>query len=348
MVVVRTIAAAVLVALAVCGPRAQDVAVPPDREAAVQRAWRLLTTALESGNLDEQRVAIVALSRAGTPRALSLVESVARTGSSSTRRVALAVLPEQPSYLPLLTEGFQDQDDDTRRVVIHKLGQVRDPRSVLLLQDILMAGDPALVESVSSSIRALAPLSLPALLQCLATCAELARQKAAITLHVMLAPVFPHEDARGNFEAFRRLSSEPVLVKCLDDPHPDVRLSAALVLARLGNPAGVDELVRATRDARSSSVLSKYVAMAALNALGRPGYLAPLVTGLSDAERAVRSDAAFGMRAFPHPSLYGAVMSVWRATSDFPAFIVLLSLGGSTDRALLRDALANKDPAVRF
>jgi HEAT repeat protein len=90
--------------------------------------------------------------------------------------------------------------------------------------------------------------------------------------------------------------------------------------------------------------------MAALHAIGRPGYLALLTAALQNTDRRVRLDAAFAMRSFPHASMRDAWNAAWRGTSDirYQAFDGLLAIGGRDDARVLRAGLADRDPHIRL
>jgi HEAT repeat protein len=127
-------------------------------------------------------------------------------------------------------------------------------------------------------------------------------------------------------------------------------VSAALVLARLGRRESIDELIQATAYPRVGMVLSKYRAMAALVVLGKSEYLSPLVAGLRNEDPNGRWDAVYAMQSLPDQSMYDANHAAWKGTSNIRsgAFRVLLAVGGSRNRALLREGLADREPAIRL
>jgi HEAT repeat protein len=90
--------------------------------------------------------------------------------------------------------------------------------------------------------------------------------------------------------------------------------------------------------------------MAALNSLGRAGYLAQLSTALQDPEQRVRANAASALMSFPHPSTISLWDEVWRGTSDlrYRAFQALIRREGSPDFKFLRQGLRDIDPYIRL
>jgi hypothetical protein len=90
--------------------------------------------------------------------------------------------------------------------------------------------------------------------------------------------------------------------------------------------------------------------MAALNSLGRDGYLARLSAAIRDPEQRVRANAASALASFPHPSTVSLWREMWRGTSDlrYRAFEGLIRLQGSFDLKLVREGLRDSDPHIRL
>ena len=116
------------------------------------------------------------------------------------------------------------------------LGFIRDARVLPLLRDTIVSGDPEVLDHAIGAAGLLAPLSLGVLLECMSgdTCSDLARERAAVTLHVLVSPAI-RPSASENLDVLRSLRPGPALVEALGDTSADVRLSAAFVLARLGD-----------------------------------------------------------------------------------------------------------------
>jgi HEAT repeat protein len=343
-----------LTALSMSVTYAQNSPDPFDPAVAVPKAWALLTSAIDAGGPRDRNAAVMALADAATPRARDVIDRIARDQSHPLRGVAISSLPSgDAAYLPVLADALQDPDLETRRSAIGQLGWIRDPGTLPLLQRVILRGDPDTIESAATSARLLGPPAFGLLLHAIETGGERSRESAIRCIEwLLLRWVSSESKATDNLEALRRLRPEPVLVRAVDDSNSLVRVYAALILARLGHSAGADELVRASRasDPKFGTIVSSHVAIAALHALGRPGYLPLLTAALQHAERRVRVDAALAMRSFPHPSMRDALNAAWRGTSDvrYQAFDGLVAIRGSADVGLLRAGLVDRDPYIRL
>jgi len=325
-----------------------------DPAVAVPKAWAILTSAVQTGTLQEQLFGVAALAAAGTPRALDLFERVAREGPPTVRSTALWYLPieNNSKYLPLVAEALKHPDLEVRRRAIEALGRIRDPRTLPLLQNVIMSGDANTIEYAVGSARLLGPVAFGVLLQGIEKGGEGTRGPAIRTIDVLVSPG-NSSTAADNLEALRRLSPERILIKALDDSNSLVRVLAALILVRLGDETGADELVGVLTadDPKFGTIVSRHYAMAALHALGRPGYLPALAKALEHAEQRVRLDAALAMRSFPHSAMYDVWNATWRSTAPFDvrywAFQGLIALRGA-DRELLRAGLVDREPTIRL
>ena len=350
----RTAPAAALIVLSVSVAHAQKNPDPFDPAVAVPKAWALLTPALESTALSDQSAALRALAGAGTPQTLEVVERVARERSHRLRSSAISLLPAgNATHLPLLAEALKDADLDVRRSAIQQLGQINDPRTLPLLQNV-MSGDADTVEWAIGSARLLGPLAYGVLLQAIETGPEQSREPAIRCIEWLVRDDWvTGKPSTEKLEALRRLGPERILTKALGDSNRSVRAFAALILARLGDASGTDELIRMVEasDPRFGTIISRHYAMAALHALGRPGYLAPLAAALEHAEPRVQQDAAMAMRSFASPSMYDIWNATWRGDSPsdvrYWAFHGLIAIRG-TDAKLLRAGLVDGNAAIRF
>jgi HEAT repeat protein len=345
----RKASVAALIALLMSVTHAQDSPDLLDSVVAVPKAWALLTSAIEASAPPDQNAALRALAGAGTPRARDVIERIARDKSHPLRGVAISSLPNgDPRYLPLVADALQDPDLEMRRSAIRQLGWIRDPGTLPRLQSVIMSGDADTIEFAVSSARLLGPLAFGVLLHSVETGGDRSREPAVRCIEWLLSG----SKATDNLEELRRLRPERILVRALDDNNSLVRVLAALILARLDDAAGADELVRASEssDPKLGTIASRHVAMAALHALGRPGYLPLLTAALQNAEPRVRMDAAFAMRSFPHPSMRDVWNAAWRGTSDirYQAFDSLVTSGGAADVGLLRAGLVDRDSSIRL
>jgi HEAT repeat protein len=215
-----------------------------------------------------------------------------------------------------------------------------------------MSGNVETIESAVGSARLLGPFAFDVLLQGIEKGDDRTRAPAIRTIDALVSPG-NSANASDNLEALRRLRPEGILINALDDADRSVAVLAALILARLGDDAGADELARVATaaDPKFGTIMSRHYGMAALHALGRPGYLPILVKALEHADQHIRVDAALAMRSFAHPSMYDAWNATWRgnAPSDVRSlsFQGLVALRGS-DRELLRAGLADRDPRIRL
>jgi HEAT repeat protein len=315
----------------------------------VPKAWAILTSALEGSDPFDRHAAVMALADAGTPRSLDLIERIARAESHPLRGVAVSSLPgADTTYLEIVADALQDPDLETRRYAIAQLGRIRDPRTLPLLQRVMLIGDADTIEFAVAAARLLGPSALGVLLHSIEMGPERSREPAVRCIEWLVSG----SEASDNRDALRRLRPERILVRALNDSNGQVRVYAALILARLGDAAGADELVHVSQasDRKLGTITSSHVAMAALHALGRRGYLPLLTAALQSPDRRVRLDAAFAMRSFPHPSMRDAWNAVWRGTSDvrYQAFDGLVAIRRSTDIGLLRAGLVDRDPYIRL
>jgi len=343
-----------LIVLGASVMHAQDRQDPLDRNAAVQKAWAIVTAALNAPNLQEQVAAVSALSAADVPAALELVERVARIGELPLRRTALWYLPanaRNPGVV--ISEALKASDLELRRRAIEAIARFGDPQMLPLLRDVILRGDPDTLEWAVGSARRLGPMAFGALLDGVEKGGQPTREAAIRSIDWTVSEDDPSTAAR-NLEALQRIGPERVLIKALDDNSSAVRAFAALLLARLRNTAGADELVRMSdaSDPKFGTIVSRHYAMAALHVLGRPGYLAALMKALQDPEPRVRVDAAVAMRSFAHPSMQEALDATWRATSPddvarYWAFRGLLALR-SDDGELLHAGLVDRDRGIRL
>jgi HEAT repeat protein len=332
---------------------AQEQPDPFDPGVAISKAWSLLTAALDAADLQEQLAAVSALTIADTPRALDLFERVAQTGTAPVRRTALWYLSSNASrnYLALVAAGLKDSDLSVRRNAIERLAHFRDGRALPLLQDVIAAGDDSTIEYAVGSARNLGSSGIGPLLRGVESANDRAVVASVRTLDVLLDPVFSSA-ATENLLALRAHRPDVVLAKALQHSDSQVRIFAALIAARLGNDAGTRELIRASEsaDLKLGTILSVHHAMAALNSLGRDGYLARLSSALHDPEQRVRANAASALTSFPHPSTVSLWSEIWRGTSDlrYRAFEGLIRRQGSLDLKLVREGLRDSDPHIRL
>jgi HEAT repeat protein len=332
------------------GDGAQDTLDLSNRAAVTSKAWEILTAALETDGSRDQGMALRALAVTRSPRARALLNNVAANGSPPARLVTLWYLPGELADLPLMTRALQDSDLAVRQRGIDVLARVRDARSLPPLLNIVRGGDHDLASRAIASAGRLTPLSLSMLMECIDTCRDPVRARAALEVFVQLDPDLRSRTATVNLNTFRGLEAEPALVRALDDSNSDLRVAAAFTLARLGNPAGVDELIRVRSEGKPRNAFSKQRAAAALIVLGRQEYLPFLVTSLSDSDVQVGWDTAYAMRSFPHASMRQVLNATWHGTSEirYGAFYALLGAGGSTDRAVLSEGLRDADANIRF
>jgi HEAT repeat protein len=288
----RKVSLAALMAFSMSAAHAQDRPDLFDPAVAVPKAWAILTSAIESSAPLDRHAAVRAFADAGTPRALDVIERIARDKSHRLRGVAVFSLPNpDATYLAIVADALEDPDLQTRRYAIEQLGRIHDPATLPLLERVILSGDADTIEFAVGSARLSGPLAFGVLLHSVETGPERSREPAIRCIELLLSG----SEATTNLETLRRLRPEGILVRALNDSNRLVRTFAALILARLGDAAGADELVRTAgaADGRLGTISSSYTAMAALHALGRPGHLALLTAALQGADRRVRLDAAF-------------------------------------------------------
>ena len=332
---------------------AQDNSNAFEPGVAVPKAWSLLTAALDAANIQEQLAAVSALTIADTSRALDIFERVARMGTAPVRSTALWYLPDNSSrdYLSLVEAGLTEADLTVRRGAIERLASFRNGRSLMLLEDVIARGDDDTIEWAVGAARNLGSSGSGPLLHGMESPNDRVVLASIRTLDVLLDPTFSLS-ASENVTALRAYRTEAVLAKALQQSNSQVRIFSALISARLGSDAGANELLRASESANLGlgTILSVHHAMAALNSLGRAGYLAQLSTALQDPEQRVRANAASALMSFPHPSTISLWDEVWRGTSDlrYRAFQALIRREGSPDFKFLRQGLRDIDPYIRL
>jgi HEAT repeat protein len=348
---VRFALTAALIVLAVHVPYARQADLS-DPASAVRRGWAILTSTLESGSVPEQAAAVRALVTNDTPRAIDLLDRILRNTSHPLRGSLIGMMPSPQSMLPLLAEAVRDRDLEVRRSAIQQLGRIKDPRALDLLQDVILQNDAETVDYAVGSAELQGSAAFGVLLHVLDTGGERSRDSAARTLNVLIDGSLRPRSAE-NLAALGVLRPERVLTKALGDGNANVRGFAALILARRGDAAAAEQLIRMVEapDPRAGTIASRHHAMAALNMLGRPGYVAPLTAALASSDERVRLDAAHAMRSFAHPSLRDALNAVWRSGpfSDVRswAFESLLAIDPD-DLALLRAGLVDSDAGIQF
>ncbi len=348
---IRT-ASVVLVLLSLSAAHGQQNPDPSNPAVAATRAWALLTDAVASTVRADQVAAIRSLGVANTPPARRLIEDIARSTSHPLRSLAVGSLfPGDVTYISLIAEALRASDLEVRRAAIQHLRWIRDSRVLPLLRTEIMRGDADTIEYAISSAQLLGSMSLEMLVQAVPTVGERGREPVIRCIEWMLSSEFP--ESTGNLAALRRLRPEPVLRNALIDSNQNVRSFAALILARLGDAAALDELLRiaGAPDPRFGTIVSRHYAMAALHALGRPEYLAPLAAALRDKEQRVRLDAAMAMRSFASPSMFDVWNEIWRGDSPsdvrYWAFHGLLAIR-DTDTGLMRAGLVDRESGIRL
>jgi HEAT repeat protein len=238
-----------------------------------------------------------------------------------------------------------------RRNAIERLALFRDGRALPLLQDVIVTGDENTIEYAVGSARNLGSSGIGPLLRGVESANDRVVVASVRTLDVLLDPMFS-SGATENLLALRALRPEAVLATALQHSDIQVRIFAALIGARLGSDAGAAELIRASEsaDLKLGTILSGHHAMAALNSLGRDGYLARLSAALHDPDQRVRGNAASALTSFPHPSTVALWNEIWRGTSDlrYRAFEGLIRREGPIDLKLVREGLRDSDPHIRL
>lgn len=352
----------ILGVIGVCVLHAQGNASPAAAEGAAAKAWSLLTTSLSAADLQEQLAAVSALTIADTADARSLLETVARTGTVPVRQTAISYLPSDSSrpvsgydYFPVVADAVQDPDVSVRRTAIGRLAAfhdtVHDSRALALLQDVIARGDADTLETAVGTARNFGSSAFNVLLNGVESENDTVVAASLTTIDVLVDPSFSSK-APDNLVALRDRRPTVLLTKALHHSNNDVRIFAALILARLGNGSGASELTRSahSQDQKLGTIRSAYHAMAALNSLGRSGYLISLSAALEDPESRVHTDAAFALTSFPHSSTIPLWAKAWRETSDvrYWAFRSLIKATPTPDAGLLQAGLSDEDPYVRL
>jgi HEAT repeat protein len=338
-----------LILIGVTGPSVLSAQGRPDplsTDTVLPKAWSLLTSTLRSRDLQEQLSAVSALSIAETPCALETVTLLARTGSGPVRSTALWFLPTHSGedFIPLLTDAVKDSDASVRSYAIRQLGFVRDDRALALLEEVIVHSEDVddEIEAAVSSARILGAAGIRPLLAGVKRPDDKVTLPSLRTIETLVNPEFS-ENVSANLAALRSQRAVPLLVDALRRDSEKVRRFAALILARLGNDAGVPELLRAVES-------SDYGARAALLLLGRGEYLASLNAALQGADAPASAGAIWAMHSFRHPSFTPLLTEVWNGTSDlrYVAFKALTNSDAEPDLKLLRQGLSDSDPFTRL
>jgi FOG: HEAT repeat len=317
--------------------------------AVVARAWALLDRYLDKGSVWEQGVAVIALAGVGTPEAMVRVDRVAQS-ASPTRATALRSLAwsGRAEYLPAIASAIADPDRSVRIEAIAGLNAIRDPAVLPLLQHALASDDSETVERAGGAAGTLGALAFPLMLDVLDTGNRHARAHVALALSARLDPSL-RPDAAESLDALRRLHPERILRQTLQDSESWASTNAALMLARLGDPAAVPVL-RAV--AAGSDRNGRYLAMGALNALGVAGYLSALVDLLHSADSDASAGAMRGLQSFPTATVREVLLRAWLEPGPLavraPAFAGLTARVTPADERMLRAGLRDPETAIRI
>ncbi len=142
----RQVSVTAVMALSLSVGHAQDRPDLFDAAVALPKAWAILTTAIEAGEPLDRHGAVTAFADAGTPRALDVIERIARDKSHPLRGVAVLSLPNtDATYLAIVADALQDPDLATRRYAIEQLGRIGDPATLPHLQGVMLSGDAATI-----------------------------------------------------------------------------------------------------------------------------------------------------------------------------------------------------------
>jgi HEAT repeat protein len=355
----------ILGVIGLCVLHAQNNRSPIAAEAAAARAWSLLTTSFSAADPRERLAAVPALTIADTPDAHALLESVARNGPPPVRQTVIWYVPSSsPSdnsmpvsghdYFPLVADAVQDPDVSVRRTAIGRLAafhdNVHDSRALALLQDVIARGDADTLETAVGTARNFGSSAFNVLLNGVDSENDKVVAASLRTIDVLVDPSFSSK-APDNLVALRDRRPTVLLTKALHHSNNNVRIFAALILARLGDGSGASELTRIARSQdQKPGAMSVYRAMAALNSLGRPGYLASLSAALENPESRVRDDAAWALMSFPHSSTIPVWANAWREMPAirYWAFRSLITAKPTPDPRLLKEGLSDTSPDIRL
>jgi HEAT repeat protein len=336
-----------------CVLSAQGKVDPYAPGVAVPKAWSLLTSALNATDLQEQLATVSSLTIADTPRAQDLLEALAWTGTEPVRSTALWYLPTSSSrdYLLLVAGALHDPDLSVRRVAIQRLAHFHDDRALTLLRDMIARSDDDTIDYTVNTARNLGSSGIGVLLKGVESAENRVALASMTAIEVLIDPAISSA-APDHLVALRNHRPEALFIKALQREHRDVRLLAALILARLGSDAGFPELLGAAEssDRKFGTILSTHRAMAALHLLGRGVYLASLSAALRNPEQRVRADAAAALKSFPHASTISLWEEVWQGRSDlrYQAFEALIRRQEVPDLKLLREGLGDFNLYIRL
>jgi hypothetical protein len=217
----------------------------------------------------------------------------------------------------------------------------------VLLKDFLISGDPELAEYAANRARwQEGAVAASLLLDAIAAGHPAARAAAARELY---SAIHLGRDSAQMLDELRHRQAETVLARTLRDNNPEVRAWGALLLARLGDAAGISEL---TAIVTNQMRYFTYRAAAALNSLGVPGYRERLVAALTATDMVTRSQAVEGLDTFPGSAssavLQQALTMPVPPDVRYGAFNHLTRTTTTADAARLQLALADSDRSRRL
>ena len=241
---------------------------------------------------------------AGRDIAAFLIDDL-RSGDVAARRKAaewlgtLGGATAAAEGTPALLEALADRSPEVRAAAALALARRRETHAIVTIAAWLSGGDPGLRRSAAEALGIFGPAAVPALLDLL----ERGSPEARVSAVQALAEI---GDARA-FETIATLAQPPPPLtaardreeeRAARDRRPDARLRAWALwgLGRLGSPAGVPILIRASAE---DEPRIRQEAMRALDALARSGTIRDWATRPANAsaflalvQEAVEADAA--------------------------------------------------------
>jgi HEAT repeat protein len=238
-------------------------------------------------------------------------------------------------YSDILFDAAKDSDNNIRdqsREALKKIGKPLENEMAKRLGDsALRAAMGDMLSSIGpETVPLIAPYLKPPLLKLDAKPDDL--EKAKIELIEML----------GKFTV--REAAEPIL-PFKDDPDPNVRRSAVVALANIGDPIGAPVLIQALNDP-AADASARAAAAGALGAIATPEANAALMKALTDFDVSVATAAAAGL----HRADDRAASSIAQALANPDATVrrrAAEATGGLRTTALAQKALTDPDAEVR-
>jgi HEAT repeat protein len=297
---------------------------------------RSLVEMLRSDSLEDRLVGAVSLQHLGDEDTIPFLIEALDDPSDDVQLIAVTTLWElahQSAVRPLTRCLEGDRSPRVREEALAALKELVNQDHLLMLLDLLAAGDPAQQLAVLILVRKIHDVqALPAISPFLTAKAPELRREAVITLRYL-----------------NQVTHFPPALALANDPDDSVRQETMLTLAHLDEPSVVPILCERLRDDQAWNVRRN--AAQALEAKSDPSARTALVEGIHDSHWQVRKFALRALAGIMTPEHVGRVIPLLcDEYSDVrkEAAVVLGRSGAAQACAALKQAESDSDIEVRI